>query len=139
MAGLYSVNTQMNESFEQRVAEESARRANTDYSYHIVAGSPEEMALSETSEGATRTGRASSGGGFFSNRLFNILIVLGASAALITGFYFLAVKLYETFSGKPGIATLIMILLIVFALALAKFANWLVNYTTHTQSSHRVR
>jgi len=140
MAGLYSVNTQMNESFEQRVAEESARRANTDYSYHIVAGSPEEMALSETSEGATRTtGRASSRGGFFSDRLFNILIILGAAAALITGFYFLAVKLYETFSGKPGIATLIMILLIVFALALTKLANWLVNYTTHTQSSHRVR
>ncbi len=139
MAGLYSVNTQMNESYEQRVAEESARRANTEYSYHIIAGSPEEMALSETSEGAARTARRASSGGFFSDRLFNILIVLGAAAALITGFYFLAVKLYETFSEKPGIATFILIVLIVFALALTKFANWLVNYTTHTQSSHRVR
>ncbi len=137
-AGLYNVNTQMNESFEQRVAEESARRANTDYSYHIVAGSPEEMALSETTEVAARTGRASRGG-FFSDRLFNILIILGAAAGLITGFYFLAVKLYEVFSEKIGIATFILILLIIFALALTKLANWLVNYTTHTQSSHRVR
>ncbi len=140
MAGLYSVNTQMNESFEQRVAEESARRANTEYSYHIVAGSPEEMALSETSEGTTRTTRrASSGGGFFSDRLFNILIVFGLAAALITGFCFLAIKLFETFSAKPGIAIFILILLIVFALILIKFANWMINYTTHTQSSHRVR
>ncbi|MGC9781771.1 MAG: hypothetical protein HZR80_21195 [Candidatus Heimdallarchaeota archaeon] len=139
IAGLSSVNTQMNESFEQRVAEESARRANTEYSYHIIAGSPEEMALSETSEGTARTSRrASSGGGFFSDRLFNILVILGAAAALITGFYFLAVKLYETFSEKPGIATFILILLIIFALALTKFANWLVNYTTHT-TGHRLR
>ena len=138
MGGLYHVNSQMSESFEHRLAVASAQVANTDYDYQIIAGSEEEVALAEKT-GSETIARNKQARGIPFDRVINIFIVMGAIAGFLAAMYFISVSLFDKFSEKPFIAIFILILLIIFALFAVKFGNWLANYTTHTQSSVRLR
>ena len=137
ISGLYDTNYQMQESFNQRVAEESARRTNTDYSYEIVAGSQADIALSEEATQKQKQRRSSSGG--FSidvvRLLMTALVFLGGLAATIYGI----IKIVEYFSLiHPIIALLIILAMILLVVALIWLANKVMARVTATDTSMRL-
>ncbi len=138
IAGVYDWSLQMDESTEQRVAAETARKTRTDYSYQILV-EDSDGSTQPTNENQVVATSKRSGSSYASDRIINILVIASILAGIVGGGYWLATNLFDHFADKPGIATVILISLILLVLVGIKFANWATNYVSHTSASYRWR
>lgn len=111
IAGIYNTLMQLEDSFDQRVAEESARRTNTHYEYQIVSD-PNQSAViyGEGTGGVTRQGQKKDRSSLWINSIITLITTLGIIGAVIYGI----IKLVETMKGVHPF----LIVLIILAMAL---------------------
>jgi len=134
IAGLYDTLAQMQESFNQRVAEESARRTNTRYEYQIVADPTQDVTLSGNVQQTPR--RRSSGA---TDNLLNVLISLIVYGGIIGGITWAIITIITKVATLNPIVAVLIILGMALALTVAyKLTNRFISFATDTSARVKI-
>ncbi|MHA1407169.1 MAG: hypothetical protein ACTSSG_07285 [Candidatus Heimdallarchaeaceae archaeon] len=128
LAGLYDTMAQMQESFNQRVAEESARRTNTHYEYAIIAENDEIVPRTET-----KTPKRS---GDLGEKLLNVLLQMLIYAAIIGGLIWGIITIIKQIATlNPIVATLIIVSMAIVLIVAYKMTNRFIKFATDTDQT----
>ena len=141
IAGIYNVLMQLEDSFDQRVAEESARRTNTHYEYQIVSDPTKDTIIYDDATGG------GSGGGVIhhrqrkdqSNVWVNAVVTLVTTLGIVGAVVFGIIKMVEALKGiHPFLIVLIILAMALVLVLINKALSRAMRYARDDDTSMKI-
>ena len=137
IAGIYNTLMQLEDSFDQRVAEESARRTNTHYEYQIVSDPTQNAVIygEDSTGGITRQGQKRDKSSLWVNSIVTLITTLGIIGAVIFGI----IKMVEALQGiHPFLIVLIILAMALVLVLINKALSRAMKYARDDDTSMKI-